>query len=349
VEGTRSAAGRVKRATVKQVAERAGVSPSTVSNVLNDHPYVTSRVRERVEAAIAEVGYRPSLVGRQLRRGRSAFVSLAIPDIRSPYFSDLAHTVIVAARRQGFVPLIDETGGDLAREREVAGGYASRLTEGIVFCPVAISPAEIERLASDVPMVLLGEHFTGGSFDHIAIDSRRSAEEVAEYLVGCGCRRFAFIGNELAPGPGPGRYRLAGLRASLAAHGIELADDLVFPTAAHSREEGARVAEVLVARRDRVDALVCAADLVAVGALRVFHRAGVAVPGDVSVVGWDDSPEGRYAWPALTTVAHDLELIARQAIESVVSRQHDAGLPPRRYTVPHRLVMRDSTGTPVRR
>lgn len=339
-------AGRVKRATVKQVAERAGVSPATVSNVLNDHPYVTRRVRERVEAAIAEVGYRPSVAGRQLRRGRSAFVSLAIPDIRSPYFADLAHTVIVAARRRGFVLLIDETGGDLDREREVAAGYASRLTEGIVFCPVAISPAEIERLASDVPMVLLGEHFVGGSFDHIAIDSERSAEEVADHLVRCGCRRFAFVGNEPGPGPAPGRLRLAGLRTRLAAHGLELAEDLVFPTDGHTREEGARVAELLVPHRDRIDALVCAADLLAVGALQVFHRAGVAVPADVSVVGWDDSPEGRYAWPALTTVAHDLELIARQAMESVAARQDEPGRPPRRYTVPHRLVVRDSTRTP---
>ena len=335
--------GARKRATVKQVAERAGVSASTVSNVLNDHPYVTSRVRERVEAAIAEVGYRPSMAGRQLRRGRSAFLSLAIPDIRSPYYSGLAHTVIVAARHRGFVLLIDETGGDIDREREVASGYASRMTEGIVFCPVAIAPAEIERLASDVPMALLGEHFTGGSFDHIAIDSERSAEEVAEHLIRSGCRRFAFAGHEESNGLGPGMLRLAGVRARLAAHGIELADELVFATSGHSRAEGARVAELLLAGERRFDALVCAADLMAVGALQVFHRAGVAVPADVSVVGWDDSPEGRYAWPALTTVAHDLDLIARHAIESVVSGPRDTDRPPRRFTVPHRLVVREST------
>ncbi len=327
------------------MASAAGVSASTVSNVLHDHPYVTAEVRARVERAINEIGYRPSYAGRQLRGRTGIVLALAVPDIRSPYFADLAHMVMTEARRRDITLFIDETDGALEQERLIAHGYPSRGIDGVIFCPVAISLAELEEAKSDIPTVLLGEYVPGGSFDHVAIDSRRSAREVAEQLIGSGRRSFAFAGFCRPPDrAGPAYRRLEGLRDALAAHRLVLSDDLVFDTSPHTREEGRRVAETLVDRSAPFDALVCAADLLAVGALAAFRERAVAVPEQVAVVGWDDSPEAHFTAPPLTSVAHDMQAIATRAIEAIQRRREDPARPVEHVVVAHRLVTRGSSG-----
>lgn len=330
--------------TVKDVARAAGVSASTVSNVLHDRPYVTADKRARVQAAIAELGYRPSLAGRQLRAGRDGALALAVPDIQSPYFAELAHVLMVQAHERGITLFIDETSGDPARELAIAHGYRTRGITGVIFCPVAISLEELEALKGDIPTVLLGEYVTGGAFDHIAIDSHASAVDVAEHLVGIGRRRFAFAGYLPASGAGPGWARLNGVRHVLRRHGLELPESAVVPTPAHSREDGMRAAERLIAEEVAIDAFVGAADLISVGAIRAFKRAGVLIPEDVAVVGWDDSPEGRFTIPTLASVAHPMEEIAVTAIDLIERRRADPERPPQHTVVPYRTIWRESTG-----
>ncbi|MFI5660874.1 LacI family DNA-binding transcriptional regulator [Streptomyces sp. NPDC051684] len=334
---------RVRRPTVKDVARQAGVSASTVSNVLHKHPYVTEDKRRRVEAAIEALGYAPSLVSRQLRAGRAQVLALAVPDITSPYFAHLAHVVITEAHRRAITLFIDETGGSAEQEATIARGYPSRGVTGVLFCPVAMDPAELERLKSDVPTVLLGEHVPGGSFDHIAIDSRRSAVEATEHLLALGRRRLAFAGAGLGRRAGPAYERLEGVRDALRSAGLELADELAFEVGGHSREEGYRVARVLVERAADFDALVCAADLLAVGASAAFREAGVTVPGDVALLGWDDAPEVRFTAPPLTSIAHDMEGLAARGIDAILARQDSPERPPEHTVVGHRLVVREST------
>ena len=332
-----------RRPTVRDVAVAAGVSPSTVSNVLNNHPHIRPEKRARVNEAIAQVGYRPSFAGRQLRNGKSNLLALAIPDIRSPYFANLAHTVMLEAQERGFSLFIDETGGALEQERDIARGYPSRGIDGIIFCPVVISLDELEELKSDIPTVLIGEYLTGGSFDHIAIDSRDSARGSAEYLIQSGRRHFAFIGARLDASSGPSRFRLDGLRDALVANGLSLDDRLVLAVSDHTREEGRRATEALMNQGLPVDAIICAADLLAVGALSALRSQNLAVPHDVAVMGWDDSPEAHYTAPPLTSIAHDMGELARQALQSIERRQLDPSGPPLDIVVPHRLVAREST------
>lgn len=315
-----------------------------MSNVLHDHPYVTPEKRLRVEDAIKRTGYRPSLAGRQLRGMNGMAIALAVPDIRSPYFADLAHVVIDEARRRDITLFIDETNGSLEEERLTAHGYPSRSIDGVIFCPVAISPDELETLKSDIPTVLLGENVPGGSFDHVAIDSRRSAREVAEHLLAGGRRKFAFAGY-CGPrtGAGPAYFRLEGLREILAEAGIGTDQLLVFDRSPHKREEGWRVAHQLVELGADIDALVCAADLLAVGALAAFRRLKVDVPEEIAVVSWDDSPEAHFTEPPLSSVAHDMRAIARNAIDAIQARRQDPTRPAEHLVVPHHLMLRASS------
>lgn len=332
-----------KRATVKDVARQAGVSASTVSNVLHDHPYVTAEKRMAVEEAILTVGYRPSIAGRQLRNGRSDILALAIPDLRSPYYAELAHVLNEKALSQGFTVLVDETGGKLEREREIAQGYLNHGIEGVIFCPVSLPLVELENAGANVPIVLLGEHGSHQAFDHIAIDSIASAREATAHLISTGRRQFAFIGYQPDRNTGPGPFRLAGLRAELAAAGIQLDESLVLTASEYTREQGERAATELVKRAGEVDAIICTADLLAIGAMSTLQRNGLSVPHDVAILGWDDSPEGRFSWPSLTTVKHDLDAIAELAMRSILSRMEDDTIAPQEYVVSHKLVVREST------
>ncbi|MEN5074410.1 LacI family DNA-binding transcriptional regulator [Isoptericola cucumis] len=344
----RERGGTGRSVTVKDVARQAGVSASTVSNVLHGRASVAPEIRARVEAAITDVGYVPSAAGRLLRSGRSEVVQLALPDIRSPYYSALAHTVIRQARALDLVVVIEETAGAADQERRVATSHPNRGIGGTLICPVALSSDDLAGLLPHTPTVLLGEHTHGDVFDQVFTDSRAAARDVAEHLLGTGRRRLAFVGTEpgAASGATPGLLRLAGVRDAVHARGLDLPDDAVLGADRFDRETGALVGERLAGRHSagaRFDAVVCATDELAVGVLHAFRRGGLRVPEDVAVTGWDDAPESRYLSPALTTVAHDLDDIAAAALRLVVSRKADPERPPSRHVSPHRLVVREST------
>jgi DNA-binding LacI/PurR family transcriptional regulator len=183
-------------ARLKDVADRAGVSFKTVSNVINNHPNVTPQTREKVMAAIAELRYRPNMTARSLRHGRSGFLAFALPELTSPYFAALASEVGSAAKREGLVVLIEETRGEREGERIVLEGLASHLIDGIIFSPMATPASEVAARSDSTPMVLLGERGYPAGYDHIAVDNIRAAREVTEHLLACGRTRIAAIGAE---------------------------------------------------------------------------------------------------------------------------------------------------------
>ncbi|MFD1719964.1 LacI family DNA-binding transcriptional regulator [Amnibacterium endophyticum] len=338
-----STGGRRSRPTVADVARAAEVAPSTVSNVLHDHPNVRPEKRARVLAAIDELGYVPSFASRQLRRGGLDAVALVVPDITSPYFAGLAHAFMAEARRRGITLLIDETDGRLDQERHAARGYPELGLSGVVFLPVAIDPAELDSHRSATPMVLLGEHVRSDRFDHVAIDSRRSAREATAHLLALGRSRLAFIGL----GTGPGRLRELGFEDARVAAGLTPGAATVLHVRESSRDEGAEALRRLLPRIAEVDGIVCSSDLLAIGALRELHAAGVAVPDDVAVLGWDDTPDASWTTPTLTSVAYDMAGIASRSIDAL-ERRRDAPLAEaRQILVDHRVVPRASTVAPA--
>ncbi|WP_020014943.1 LacI family DNA-binding transcriptional regulator [Promicromonospora sukumoe] len=336
---------RGRPATVKDVARHAGVSASTVSNVLHGRSSVADEIRARVEAAITEVGYVPSAAGRLLRSGTSEVIQLALPDIRSPYYSALAHTVIQRARELGMTVVIEETDGAVEQEQRVASSHPHRGVGGTLICPMSLTSDDLAELRPELPTVLLGEHTRGDAFDQVFIDSRAAARDVATHLVATGRRRFAFVGTEHGKGTGPGALRLEGVRDVLRAEGLDLPDSAVLGTPDFGRETGVAVGERLPAGESGYDAVVCATDELAVGVLHALAGRGVEVPREIAVTGWDDAPESRFVTPSLTTVAHDLDDLAAAALGFVTARRADPARRPGRHVSPHRLVVRDSTQT----
>ncbi len=287
--------------------------------------------------------YRPSLAGRRLRGLRSNILTLAVPRVDEPYLGALAHAIVAAATVRGYTVLIDETGGRAAHEREAAEGYPGHGIDGVIFSPQALDPDHLAAVSNHTPLVLLGEQLIDSPADYVAIDNEGSAREVVRHLTAHGRRRIGFLGGQPQRPTAVGELRRQGYREQLAANGITVRDDWMAHVEHFTREEGERLAERLITRAPELDAVLCASDLLAIGALRGLRRSGVGVPDDVAVVGWDDITDGRYVAPSLSTVAPDLSFLAEHALDALVRRIEGDRTPGRTVVVPHRLVVRESS------
>ncbi|WP_188191512.1 LacI family DNA-binding transcriptional regulator [Nonomuraea sp. SYSU D8015] len=339
------------RVGLKDVARLAGVSVKTVSNVVNGYVHVTPATRTRVEAAIKELNYRPNLSARNLRQGRTGIIALAVPELDIPYFAELARLVVAAAEERGLTVLIDQTGASREREQLVAEGFRAHLIDGVIFSPLALSSEDLAAIwdasptsPSPIPTVLLGERVYEGPADHLVVDNVTAAKEATLHLAALGRRRIAAIGAQDDVAAETSRLRLAGYRLALEEAGLPWDDRLVVPVEAYHRADGARAMARLLDSGAAPDAAFCFNDLLALGALRTLLERGRSVPGDVALAGFDDIEDGRYSTPTLTTISPDKQSIARQAVDLLAARMASRASEPREIRVPHRLVVRESTG-----
>jgi DNA-binding LacI/PurR family transcriptional regulator len=332
-------------ANLRQVAERAGVSVRTVSNVVSGFALVAPETRERVQRVLDELQYRPNAAARHLRGGRSGLVALVLPEISSPYFSELAGHLADRAEERSWTLLVQQTGGDAARERELLDGVRAQAVDGLIMSPWGLSPADLNRRPDSAPLVLLGEQDTDGRLDHIAIDNVAAAADVTRHLIERGRTRIAAVGLQPHLVNGTAARRAEGYRQALAAAGLPPDPTLEIAVERLHRADGAAAMRRLLDARARVDAVFCFSDQLALGAMHVALERGLRVPGDLAVAGFDDIEDGRYANPPLTTVSPDKPAIAQAALTCLAERIDRRGEQPpaRRVVVAHRLEVRAST------
>lgn len=331
-----------KRAGIKDVAERAGVSWKTVSNVVNDRPVVRPETREKVLAAIEELGYIPNAAGRQLRQGSSRTVALVLPELRNPYFARLAQLFQLEGVRRGRVVSIELMDHDPGLERRYLEGSHARDFEAVVVSPTQLAVSQVRRGSNRAPLVLLGERAADGAVPHVMIDNVASAIDIMKHLVDTGRRRIGFLGASSETGESTGSRRFDGYRIALRFAGIDTGDELVRPGRIWDRTEGFELATSLLTDGVSFDALVCANDLLAIGAAAALAKAGVSVPRDVALASWDDIDEARWATPPLTSVAPDMDQLVRTAFDAALAdNPADVGGPE--FTIGHKLVIRESS------
>lgn len=305
---------------LQDVADLAGVSMKTVSNVVRDYHHVSPRMRARVEAAIAELGYRPNASARRLATGRTGMLSLAFSDVSLPYFAELARIIAHQATARGYRLLLEQTDGTIESERAIISTREAGLVDGVIFQPSRMPPLEIAKHREDVPLVLLGEGPAPLSVDHVMIDNQAAAITATSHLIALGRRRIAFIGHEEFHQSVTSMQRLTGYQLALDAAGITVDMSLVIPSSAISAAEAADALRRALAGGLSVDGIVCRDDLAAIGALRALQEHGLRVPEDVAVVGWDDISMASFTHPSLTTVAPDTTQIATMALDMLEER-----------------------------
>ncbi|MCI1788335.1 MAG: LacI family transcriptional regulator [Actinomyces sp.] len=326
----------------KDVAEAAGVSVRTVSNVVNGFKHVAPETRERVLAVIKQLDYHPSELARSLKAGRSGLVGLMLPSLDVPYFAEITRAIVEQGARHGLTVVIDETTGDRARELAWIERASHRsLFDGLILSPLALTSEDLEALPHDLPVIFLGEDRYPG-FDQVTVDGCAAARDAVTHLAGAGRHRIAAIGAE-PTSHGTSTERLEGYLSGLAEAGLDRDDALCGYVTAFTRGEGHRAMADLLDRGVRVDAAFCFSDALALGALRALHEHGVRVPDDVALVGFDDIEDGRYSIPSLSTIRPDKRWLARTAFDRLVRRLSGESPAPEVVLAPYDLVVRESS------
>ncbi|WP_166866471.1 LacI family DNA-binding transcriptional regulator [Salinibacterium sp. ZJ70] len=331
-------------ASLHDVAKRAGVSPRTVSNVVNDFVHVRPQTREKVLAAIEELGYRPNIAARRLRQGRTGIVGFVVPELSQPYFAELSELIEAEAQSRDYTVIATQTGGDATRERRALDEFTTQVIDGVIFSPMGLSQDDFAAATPQVPLVLIGEQITSPGYLSIAIDNVAAIRDATAHLIASGRTRIATLGAYHSDLYRSSALRLEGYEQAIAEAGLQLDPELVLYTDEFSRRAGYAGVERALREGVEFDAIMCFTDMLAFGAMRALADAGVRVPEDVAIAAIDDVQEAEFSIPRLTSVAPSKDAIVSQAFDALLALIDGGERPEGLATAPYRLVVRESSG-----
>ncbi len=325
---------------MKMVAERAGVSTALVSLVMRGAPNVSEHRRARVLQAADELGYRPNVLARNLASRRTNTIGVVLNDLHNPFFADVADGVQAAADRVGYRLLYGNGKHSAAGEAEAVETFLQFRVDGMILAG-SIDVESREKAAATGAVVVVGGVEHGGPVDTVNIDNRVGARLAVDHLVSLGHRRIAHLDG----GNGAGAAtRSAGYRDAMRDHGL---DDHVLIASGDFTEEGALAgAAQLLATTPRPTAVFAANDLSAIGALDAFAKAGLRVPDDISLVGFDNTSLAAMSYVSLTTVNQPTDELGQAAIDLVIRRVESGGAAEDHVIGSPTLVVRSSTAPP---
>jgi LacI family transcriptional regulator len=330
--------------TIRDVARLSGVSPMTVSRVINDSERVSPETRRRVEEAISELGYVPSRLARGLSRQRTGTLAVIVPDVANPFFTAIVRAAEEVARRADYHVILCDTRADLGVERGVIEELIAHRVEGAVIAPVSDRTAtHLRRLAEfGVPFVLIDRRIPGVDCDVVLGDSSSGARQLVEHLVSLGHRRIGFIVE--SDDVSTARDRRAWYEAALKAAGIAL-DPALVAHAAPDPSGGSAGMSRLLELEERPTAVFTVNNLVALGAIEAVRAAGLEVPDDVALVCFDDIEYASRLYPFLTAMEQPAQTFGTLGTQLLLERIEGRG-PERRHEVvlPGEFIIRKSCG-----
>jgi len=319
-----------------------------VSNVVNGYRYLRPETKAKVEAAIESLGYRVNVTARNLRQGRTGLIKFVVPELRIPYFAELADSVVQEASERGLVVLLEQHRYDREMELSVLRADGGQQVDGVLFSPVYVGQDDVDLFAVDYPLVILGESVFGAPCDHVSMRNIEGARAQVEHMVSLGRTRIAIIGLNESPRISSATLRYKGAIAAMNDAGIEVDQNLIEGPGAWIRPTGARLMGQILDRGARPDAVVCFNDALALGAVHELSRRGVHVPDDVAVIGFDNVEDTQYSQPTLSTIDPGRSQIARLAVQMLCERMDlvagfDTQSDPREILVDFELIPREST------
>ncbi|WP_045196794.1 LacI family DNA-binding transcriptional regulator [Rhodococcus sp. B7740] len=328
--------------TMDDVARLAGVSVSTVSHVLNGTRNVNAATRERVDAAIAEIGYRRNVVARSLAAGRTHTVGLSIAALTNPYFGSLVHAVEQRLSEAGYVLILGDSHDEPRSERRVTDSLLDRQVDGMILAPAAGSEFSTipEIVRSGTPLVLI-DRMLDVSCDQVGPENDASAHELTTHLLDAGHRRIAIVRG--IEGISSTTERFDGYARALADRGIELDPRLILDGRSNVEVAESRVRE-LMSGPDRPSAMVSMNNSMTIGSLKAVRGLGLSIPADLAFVCYDDFEWSDLFEPRLTAAAQDVQTIGRTAADLVLRRIEGHEDAPRSIRVPTTFTHRNSCG-----
>ena len=328
---------------IREVAVRAGVSVGTVSNVLNRPELVAEQTRERVHAAISELGFVRNDSARQLRVGRSRTIGLVVLDVANPFFTDVARGVEEVANREGLAVILCNTDEGHHKEESHLALLAEMRVQGVLINPIDESDGRIAALRErGTPVVLFDRPGKPGEECSVAVDDLLGGRLAAEHLIDAGHQQILFVGGPFALRQVQERYdgALSAINSGTADVRMDVMTTPALNVAA-GREAGDQIAAL--PRTELPSAVFCANDLVALGVLQALTHAGLRVPHDVAIVGYDDIDFAAAAAVPLSSVRQPRQLLGRTAAELLLAETSEADHEHRQVVFEPELIVRDSS------
>ena len=323
-------------ASIIDVAKQAGVSTATVSRVVAGHAGVSAETRARVDAAVKALDYRPDLAARRLRSRKTDTIGLIVSDIRNPFFTEISRAVEDHAYQNRMRVLLCNADEDPGKETFYLDMMREENVSGVILSPTLQLLAHLKPADYPFPLVLVDRCDRDTDADAVVLDNFDAAYRLTEHLIAQGCRRIVFLYGSIGS---TGLERHQGYLAAMAAAGLAPDAEPIAPRSERARE----VAEVLLRRSPLPDALVASSGLVLLGLAEAVKAAGVRVPDEVALAGFDDLPWTQLVTPDITVLRQPTYDIGRTAIKLLIDRVADPGRAARRVILRGELVPRGST------
>jgi DNA-binding LacI/PurR family transcriptional regulator len=332
---------------ILEVARQAGVSPATVSRVLNNYPHIREEVRRKVTDAIAELGYEPNRVAQRLRGSHSHLIGIIVTDITNPFFNTIMASMEDVFFNAGFSVLMSNITADPQKESAYLSMMENEEVDGLVIAPTSENVDRIVELAdAGMPIVIIDRRMTSGRVDMVLADNIAGARSAVEHLIRLGHKRIGHIGGPLRLTSGRERYQ--GYQQAMHDAGLPTKDEWV-RFGDHGHASGYSKALELLDVDPPLTALFIENNMMTLGALNAIHDRGKSIPDDIAIVGFDDMPWSVSLNPPLTVVAQPLYDIGAWAATRLLERIEQPGLPPRTDVLKTTLIVRASSGAQRRR
>jgi len=329
--------------TIEDVAKQAGVSKATVSRVVNGNYGVSEALRKRVLAAITALGYQPDRSARRLRGTTSEILGIIIPDIQNPYFTSVVRGIEdLAYDHQMNVLLCNTDDNPVKQEAYIRVMMAERVA-GLILAPsFGIAPEPLNQLAQlGTPVVLIDRSVSELPFDTVIVDNFQGAYNGTRHLIAQGHQRIAFVGGDLELSPG--RERQAGYQRAMLDNGLP-ADPALMQIDHFKIESGQRITHQLLSLPQPPEAIFSASNLLTLGVLKAVREAGLRIPEDLALVGFDDMPWASELYAPLTAIVQPTYELGQEAMRVLLRRRSDPDRPIQTVTLRTSLIVRESCG-----
>ncbi|MFE8696150.1 LacI family DNA-binding transcriptional regulator [Cytobacillus sp. FJAT-53684] len=326
-------------ANIQQVAQKAGVSVATVSRVLNHAASVSPKTRLKVENAIKDLNYEPSMLGRNLRNSESRLLLVLLPSISNPFYTEIINGIQNTAIANSYNILLCETDSNPQRENIYFNMIKNKLADGIISMDPTINMQKLNELAESYPVILCSEYEEGGCIPYVTIDSELAAYQAVKHLIKLGNDKIALINSDekfLYA-----RQRRSGYERALKEFALPIREEWVYHTKDLEFQNGVQAMRMLLEQEEKPTAIFAVSDTLAIGALKGINGSGLHVPNDLAIVGFDNISFSNMTNPTLTTVSQPMYKMgctaANMLMMSIKGEQVES------VVLDHDLIIREST------
>ncbi|WP_404454726.1 LacI family DNA-binding transcriptional regulator [Virgibacillus necropolis] len=326
-------------ANIQEVAQRAGVSVATVSRVFNNSSTVARKTRMKVEQAIHELNYEPSVLGRNLRNSESRLLLVLIPSISNPFYSDIINGIEDTAIGLGYNILLCETDSNPDREAIYFNLIRNRLADGIISMDPSVNKTKLIELSNQYPIVQCSEFDEDANISYVTINNELAAYHAVKHLIKIGQKKIALINSDekfLYA-----RERRRGYEKAMNEFGLEIESDWIYNTESLDFEDGKLAMRSLLDLPEKPTAVFAVSDVLAIGALKEINSSGLRVPEDIALIGFDKIAFSNMTHPTLTTISQPMYRMGCISANMIINKIQ--GKKVESIILDHELVIREST------